>query len=176
MKNALLLISFLFYNISNAQVNIGDSTCHANVEKQAILMANLLVAKDYKEFSKYTYSPILKMMGGADKMAAYMEKSFKKMEEEEGFSINKVTIDNSSKVIRIKNQIQCTLTQIIEMKHIDGKLIQKSTLVGISNDQGKNWGFIDTHGKNLKELQETLKELSNDLVIPKPEQPTVIPN
>ena len=116
------------------------------------------------------------MMGGVDIMAAYMEKSLKKMEEEEGFSISKVTIENSSKIIRIKNQIQCTLTEIIEMKHSDGKLIQKSTLIAISNDQGKTWGFIDTHGKSLKELQVTLKELSNELVIPKLQEPTIIPN
>jgi hypothetical protein len=176
MKIILVLLSFFFYDTLTAQVITADSTCHINVEKQATLMANLLVKKEYKEFSKYTYAPILKMMGGVANMAAYMEKSLTKMEEEEGFSITKVTIENSTKMIHIKNQVQCTLTEIIEMKHSDGKLIQQSTLIAISDDQGKNWGFIDTHGKSLKELQMTLKELSNELIIPKRQEPTVISN
>lgn len=138
-------------------------------------MANLLIAKNYKEFVSYTYAPILKMAGGLDKLTSYMEKSFIQMEEQ-GFSITAVTISNSSKMIHIKNQIQCTLAEEIELKNADGKLIQKSTLIGISNDQGKTWSFIDTHGKPLKDLQVTIKELSNDLVIPKQEAPTIISN
>jgi len=38
-------------------------------------MANYLLAKDYKHFTAFTYPAIVKMAGGADQMAQFMEKS-----------------------------------------------------------------------------------------------------
>lgn len=104
-----------------------------------------------------------------------MDESFKGMEDQ-GLTITNVTVSNCSNIIHNGKQLQCTLTEIIELKHAEGKLIQKSTLIGISNDNGVTWTFVDTHGATLKELQETLKELSNELVIPEAEEPEMIDN
>lgn len=152
-----------------------DAASQANAEKQGTMMAKLLLKKDYKAFTAFTYAPIIKMAGGLDKMASYMEQSFKDMEGE-GFTIANVKVGNCSKIIHTEKQLQCTLTEIIELKHTDGKLIQKSTLIGISDDKGVTWTFIDTHGATLKKLQETINELSNDLVIPEQQEPEIISN
>lgn len=152
-----------------------DSASQANAEKQATIMAMLLLKKDYKAFTAFTYATVIRMAGGLDKMASYMEESFKGMEGE-GFTIAKVKLKNCSKIIHTEKQLQCTLTEIIELKHSDGKLIQKSTLIGISNDKGVTWKFIDTHGATLNKLQETVKELSNDLIIPEQQEPEIISN
>ena len=166
----LLICTSLF-----SQTLLSDSASQSNAEKQGTTMAKLLLKKDYKGFTAFTYAPIIKMAGGLDKMASYMEQSFKGMESE-GFTIANVIIENCSKIIHTENQLQCTLTEVIELKHTDGKLIQKSTLIGISNDKGANWTFIDTHGATLKVLQETIQELSNDLVIPELQEPEIISN
>jgi hypothetical protein len=173
-----LIASFLLLSSCSVSFSQGvspESVSLANVEKQGTVMAKLLLKKDYKAFAAFIYAPVVKMMGGQEKMASYMEKSLKGMEEE-GFSITKVTVGNCSRIIRAEKQLQCTLTETIEMKHSEGKLIQKSTLIGISDDNGLTWTFIDTHGATLKELQKTVKELSNELVIPEQEEPTMISN
>ena len=115
------------------------------------------------------------MAGGLDKMASDMGHSFKGIEDE-GFTIANVTIENCSKIIHTETQLQCTLSEVIELKHTDGKLVQKSKLIGISTDKGMTWTFVDTHGETLKKLQETIKELSNELVIPKQQEPEIISN
>ena len=158
-----------------SQTLSSDSASQFNAEKQGMTMAKLLLKKEYKGFTAFTYAPIIKMAGGLDKMASYMEQSFKGMEGE-GFTIANVTVENCSKIIHTEKQFQCTLTEVIELKHTDGKLIQKSTLIGISNDKGVTWTFIDTHGETLKKLQVTIKELSNELIIPKQQEPEIISN
>ena len=136
-------------------------------------MAKLLLQKNYVAFADYTYPPILNMMGGAKKMAGYLKESFKQMEAD-GFVVVNVSAANCSNIIRCNNQLQCTLTETLEIKYKGGKMVQKSTIIGISNNKGLNWTFIDTHGAPLEALQKTLKELSNELVIPKKSKPEMI--
>lgn len=176
MKYLAASLPFLLFCSSLiSQTLPSDSASQSNAVRQATTMANLLLKKDYKGFTAFTYAPIIKMAGGLDKLASYMELSFKGMEGE-GFSIANVTVENCSKIIHTEKQLQCTLTEVIELKHTGGRLIQKSTLIGISNDKGITWTFIDTHGETLKKLQETIKELNNDLVIPKQQEPEIISN
>ncbi len=176
MKNILSAIVSLFIcSFIFAQPPAADSVAKANAEKQATKMAQLLLKKDYKGFSAYTYPSIVKMMGGLDKMAAYMQKSFKSMEAE-GFTIDTVTIKDCSDIKHTATQFQCTLTEVIELSYTKGKLIQQSSLIGISNNKGVSWTFIDTHGASLAQLQKTVKELSNTLVIPVQPKPVVVPN
>ncbi|MDN3657059.1 hypothetical protein QWZ08_15525 [Ferruginibacter paludis] len=176
MKYLITSLSLLLiYTSLLSQTLYADSASQSNALKQGTLMAKLLLKKDYRSFTAFTYAPIIKMAGGLDKMASYMEESFKGMEDE-GFSIANVTVENCSKIIHLEKQLQCTLTEIVELKHTDGKLIQKSTLIGIYSDKGVTWTFIDTHGATLKKLQETIKELSNDLVVPEQQEPEIISN
>lgn len=176
MKHLLSAIVSLFIcSIIFAQAPAADSTAKANAEKQATKMANLLLKKDYKSFSAYTYPAIVKMMGGLDKMASFMQQSFKSMETE-GFTIDTVTIKDCSNIIHTATQLQCTLTEVIALSYTKGKLIQQSTLIGISNNKGLNWTFIDTHGASVAQLQKTVKELSNKLVIPEQPKPVMVPN
>ena len=173
-----LLITFTLLSICtslHAQKPLPDSVAKSNAEKQALTMANYLLAKDYKHFTAFTYPAIVKMAGGADQMAQFIEKSINDMAKE-GFTFSNVEVRDYSRIIHTEKQLQCTLTEVIELKNPDGKLIQKSTLIGISGDKGANWTFIDTHGAPLKKLQQTLKELSNELVIPAMEKPVLIAN
>lgn len=176
MKYLISTFTLLFICISlSAQKPLPDSISQSNAENQALTMANYLLAKDYKNFTAYTYPAIVKMAGGADQMAKFMEKSINDMAKE-GFTFSNIEIRDCSQIIHTGIQLQCTLTEVIEIKNPDGKLIQKSTLIGISGDKGVNWTFIDTHGAPLKKLQQTLKELSNELVIPAMEKPVLIAN
>jgi hypothetical protein len=138
-------------------------------------MANYLLAKDYKSFTACTYPAIVKMAGGPDQMAHLLENSIKGMAEQ-GFTFSHVEIRDCSRIIHAGKQLQCTLTEVIELKNADGRLIQKSTLIGMSNDNGSKWTFIDSHGAPLKKLQQTIKELSSELVIPEMEKPELISN
>jgi hypothetical protein len=141
------------------------------IKEQAELMGKLLLSKDFKSFAKYTYPKILDMLGGEEKMIATLENGSKEMEAQ-GMGILSVTVGEPSAIITAGKELQCTLPETLEMKVPNGKLKTKSTLIGISNDNGKNWYFIDTSGKDIKTLQQALPNLSGELVIPVQGQPT----
>jgi len=167
----LLTIFFNFLAFfSTAQIEQADSISLNIAEKQGTEMAKLLLAKDYKAFAKYTYKSILDMAGGEEKMIELIKQSFDQMETE-GYSFINFTIEKPLTIIHFNNTLQCALTENIEMKVPKGRLTTKSTLIGISEDSGQNWTFIDTHGANLKTLQETISGLSNNLIIPEKQQP-----
>ena len=55
-----------------------------------------------------------------------------------------------------------------------GKISTSSTLIGISDDKGKTWTFIDAAGKDLATLRKVIPNLSDKLVIPKMQQPQFV--
>lgn len=48
-----------------------------------------------------------------------------------------------------------------------GQPVTESTLIAISTDNGKNWYFVDTPGKDIQTMKKALPNLSGELVIPK---------
>ncbi|MBC7936017.1 MAG: hypothetical protein H7Y86_11760 [Rhizobacter sp.] len=174
MKYAVLSLLFLcFLATGYTQASLTVKEQQANAEKQAKILSDHLLKKEYKAFAAFTHPTVVKMMGGIDKMAAYMEQAVAGMKSE-GFTFTKISVSTPLKIIEEAKQLQCTITQHIELTHAEGKLLQKSTLIGISVDRGANWTYIDTHGESLQKLQETMPELSNQLIIPKMEEPQVI--
>ena len=172
MKYLLSVFLIFAITITKAQVVRTDSICKNNVEKQGNIMADLLMNKDYRAFSKYTYQPIIDMAGGEEILIDLIKKGMEQIETQ-GLSFLKCSIERPISIIHIKNELQCTVTQNIVLKTATGRIVSKSTLIGISSDDGENWTFIDAHGKDIKTLQASLSNLSNDLIIPEKQKPVV---
>ena len=168
----LLLFSCIAYS---QPVTNKDSLFRETVKAEAEKMVRLLIDKDYKAFTKYTYPPLVKMLGSEAGMVDVLVKTFRSIDAE-GFTVSKVSIGDVSAILHIKTLLQCTIVQVLEMTHEKGTLVSKSSLIGLSSDQGTTWTFLDTQGKPLNKLQATFKELSNNLVIPPKEQPVMVPH
>lgn len=164
MKQFIVIFFFsLFLTACNGQT---ISTDHSKaIKEQAEIMGQSLLKKDFNSFCKYTYPKIIEMVGGKQKMVELMERGAKEMLSE-GTDFQNVTFGKPSKIITMDNELQCTLPQTIEMKVPNGKLVTNSTLIAISNDNGKNWYFVDASGKDIKTMKNTLPNLSGELVIP----------
>lgn len=163
----LFSFSTLFAFAQNEQV---DSIAAINAEKQGNIMAKLLLARDFKAFTKYTYPPIVKMAGGDEKMIKLIKESLDLMETQ-GYTFTNFSVEKPTTIVHFNNTLQCTIIENIEIKVPKGRLISKAALIGVSCDNGQTWTFIDTHGSDLKTLQGTLAGLSDDLVIPQKEKP-----
>ncbi len=140
------------------------------IKKQAEIMAKLLLEKDFSSFTKFTYPKIVEMLGGKQKMIDILKRNSKEMLSK-GIDFKNVTIDEPSRIFNKGKELQCTIPQTIEMKVPNGRLITKSTLIAISTDNGKNWYFVDTSGKNIQTMKKTLPNLSEELEIPEKKQP-----
>jgi hypothetical protein len=166
---ATMLFLLVFLTLCNGQTKNFDYS--KTIKEQAEMMGQLLLKKDFISFCKYTYPKIIDMMGGKQKMVKVLDKKSKEMLSE-GAIFRNVTFGEPSKIITIGNELQCTVPQTIEIKVPNGKLKANSTLIAISIDNGKNWYFVDTSGKDIQTMKKRLPNLSGELVIPETTQPT----
>jgi hypothetical protein len=170
MKQFITVLFSLAFLLSKAQVKT-DSLLYPVVEMQGNAMAKLLLAKDYKAFIKYTYPPVVKMSGGETKLVALITKSFKELQDQ-GYTLTSILVGKPTAIIHFGNKLQCTVTQVVEMKTTKGRLVSVASLIGHSDNNGKNWTFIDTHGADLKTLRKSIPGLSPQLIIPPAQEPT----
>jgi len=140
-----------------------------NIKKEAEKMSNYLLMKDYKNFIKCMYPPLIELLGGEDRLLSIFEQGLP-----DGNTIEKVIISYPSDTIIVQNQIQCTLKEDIVMKVRGGKLLSTSTLIGFSDDNGNTWFFLDANGRSLKALKDGFPNLSDRLNIIISSKPTFI--
>ena len=143
------------------------------IKVQANAMAQLLLKKDYKSFSKFTFPKIKEMMGGEEGMVKMLEQYIGGMEAN-GYSFVSLTIDEPSDIVKSGNELQCVVPEKIEMKVPGGKAVSNAYLIAISEDNGNSWYFIDTSSMDIAKMKEVLPNLSAQLVIPEKEKPTFI--
>jgi hypothetical protein len=148
-------------------------TAQSNVKTQAEKMGQALVSKNYVDFTRYTYPKILKEMGGTEKMAATIRSQMENMEKT-GVKILSLSYGEPSEIIKEKKEWQCTVPQIMTLKINSGKIISKTTLIAISQDEGKQWYFVDAGERDLETVRITLPNLSKKLVLPPMEMPQMI--
>ena len=169
--NYLLIIIISFFGLSSStQIQQQDSIYIHRILEQGTVMGQLLVAKDYKLLCKYVYPPVIEKYGSEDKMIGLMKQVLEQMEIT-GYTILNVSVVDPLSIVHFKDEIQCALSQNIEMKIPTGREMLHSGLIGISADNGENWTFIDTQGKELKALQTFFPNLSDSLVLPEKREP-----
>ena len=139
-------------------------TANANLNLQLKTMKDLLFAENYEEFTTYVYPKVYQMMGGKDKMIEATKFALRKMKND-GFNFLDIQFSEPSKFIKKGNETQFTITQNLLMQTPKGKILGSYTLIGISNDNGKNWKFIDTSGKSKAIMLKYFPNLSPDLII-----------
>ena len=175
MKYYQLLFVFVI-NITFLQAqdgNINSNNLESNLKSSAQTMGQLFIENKLTEYVKFVHPKIIDMLGGQDKMIEVLNKSIKQIESE-GFTFKNVTIGDPSKIITVTNELQSVVPQILELKNKSGSLTVTSYLLGISNDNGKTWYFIDTGGKTLEQMKKVFPTLSNELIIPPKKQPVFI--
>lgn len=170
MKKILILAGFIAITIT---ANCQSSP--ATIKAQGMEMAKALVKKDFTTFAKYMHPKVIEYAGGSAKLLQQMD-TMNVMAAKFGAEIKKITIGNPGKIISYKKELQTTVPQVTEMSSAFGSMTLETTLVAISDDQGKTWKFIDTLVTNAKELKKAMPDLSPELVIPAMKPPKIVPN
>jgi hypothetical protein len=142
----------------------------AAAKAQAQKMAQLLVAKKYAEFAAYVHPNIAKMSGGQAKMVAGLKDAMQGLEKQ-GMSITSVKIKDPISMLKTGTEFQAVIPQEFTLKVNTGTLQQTAYLIGISNDGGKKWTFIDTSNKTLDQIRQVIPSLSTKITIPEKTAP-----
>jgi len=170
----MILINYFITNL--IAISIISTSCNTNksdnfkdnIKNEADKMINFLVAKDYTNYCNYMIPPMIDGMGGRENAIEIIKKEMAKVD------LIKVKLSYPSDTVIENQKIQCTLREEIEIKVNEGRLITVSTLIGISNDMGKTWYFLDANNKSLEELRSNLPLLSKRLIFHISDKPTLI--
>ena len=149
----------------------------AALKAQANTMATAIKKQDYKTAIKMTNPKMVAAAGGEAKMLEELNKGIGMMKAKGmNMSINNISLGEPSAFIKVDKQLQCTMPDKIEVKMMGGTISTNSTLVAVSDDNGKTWNFIDAMGKNVASIKKIIPTLSDKLVIAKMEQPQFVPD
>lgn len=165
MKKILILLlclgwtSGVFAQEPNAQ----------EIVSQARNMANMLLQKNYVAYGDYLYPGIVAMAGSKEKLIEATKNAMEQMQQN-GVSITKISFGKPEKVLVVGSEWQTTIPQVFEMSHEGKAIVSEYSLIAISSDAGRHWFFIDTSGKDLATLRESLPNLSTELVVPERKQ------
>ena len=171
-KIIILLIS-LFSAAASVQAQT-DEELNGMVLKHADSMAACFIAKDYACFLKYSHPKVIHSMGGYQSALKKTREEFKKLEEE-GITFEALKFGTLSKMIHAGTELQCIIQQQIEMLLPRGRMTAITTLIAISEDNGKSWYFTDASRFDLPSMQRLIPSLSDEHVFPYPQEPVFEP-
>jgi hypothetical protein len=168
-KASLIVFVLIISHSSFSQDNPADPL-KIKIKHCAEQLANGFVTKDYATVIKYLDPNLIKMAGGEEQLIKLFQNGLPG-----GAQFHSVQISNLSDTIMSGGEIQCTLTQTIKLRSQKGTILTKSTLIGISKDNGENWYFIDA-SRPLEQLRENYPNISRRLTVHPRTPPVLLDN
>jgi hypothetical protein len=171
----LLLSVFVFVAFANAQSGMYKLSVEqlAAVKKQAEVVANATVTQNYVVFVKYTYPAIIQMAGGEAKLKATMKKGMEQMKAQ-GFSFKSLVIGDIKLAKKSGAELFAVVPDVLTMNGNGGTIIARSALIAVSDDDGKNWTFVDTAPLQNDAIAKIIPNYPKGLPMPVKSQPSFI--
>lgn len=165
----LLLLALLLAGAASAQ---NTATV---IKTQALNMANAVIKNDFNTFVRYMHPNVIRFAGGTGPMKEKMDSAYKAMQQF-GVTFKRYWIGDPGPIVTYNKQLQTTLPQSTTLITPMGEMTLESTLLVISNDNGKNWWFIDTNVYHADKVKSILPDLSPAIVLPPRSKPRFVPN
>ena len=155
---------FILFIVSSACISLNAQTKNENLNEQLNTLKTAFMEKDYSVLADYTFPKLVEKMGGKEKMVETTLNATKKMESQ-GFIFKKITFTDASSFMEHNGDLQCSITQVLEMDTPSGKVQSKTSTIAISQDGGENWVFLDTSGMPRSSIETFYDNLHPDLEI-----------
>ncbi|THU39220.1 hypothetical protein FAM09_11945 [Niastella caeni] len=174
MSKRIILLGVLciIFQLSHTQNSVDQKALAQVLVKNASEMASLLNSGDYKGFLKYIHPIRISAGGGEAKMITLLNNQNAQLKSK-GVQIKGTVFDQPSEIVKSKNELQCTISQHTELKPAKGRVVTHTTLIAISNDNGKSWKFVDASNLDMAIIRKMFPNLSSKITIPPKQQPTV---
>lgn len=173
MKTKIILFAALLISLCSYAQN--EEVLFTTMLEQANSMGKKFIDQDYAGFLKYSHPRTIEVLGGEQTATVKFTQQMKEIGDE-GITFISINYGTPSKIIRVANELQSTLPQIIEM-HVPGGIVTATTtLLAISQNDGKNWSFLDTANYNHYDMKLLLPNLSDEIIIPERTDPAFEPD
>ena len=146
----------------------------AKIKQEAEKCGKSLLSADYDGVVLYTHERVLARLGGKDAMIATLKRSTEAMRSQ-GVSITEVVIGTPEQPKKIGAWLVTLVPQHIRMTVPKGEMQQDSHLLGISEDDGKKWVFVDAGVLAKSNLGQVFPELDGKIDVPERKPPVFSP-
>lgn len=131
---------------------------YPNLTARAQELMDAVAQKNYARIVDLTYPKVIEVGGGREKLLAATTDEVKSMEAE-GVVILSSTASPPSQILHDAGAIFAVVPVTTKVKATAGTFQTEGALIGISNDGGANWTFVDATGKDQTELKAVLPNL-----------------
>ena len=140
--------------------------------RDAKITSEATLKEDYKTVIKHTYPAVVNLMGGEENAINFINMTFEGMKSQ-GFSFEKADVVSVSDVVFEQDQYRCYVENFNVMKMSNMRINSKSFLLGLYNNEGKFWYFLEAKQLKSNELMDAvLPNFETSLVIPDDEMTT----
>lgn len=141
------------------------------------LQANELVEasnrKDFNTVVSLTYPKLVEMVGGREKILDSINQGMKEAEAQ-NVKILSFTLGEPGEVISVERQLLAIIPSTMKLKVPEGTLTGQSFLIGVSEDGGENWTFVDASGgMDREKLKALFPAAADKLKIPETKPPVL---
>lgn len=128
---------------------------------------------DYEKLTAYTPKQVVAAMGGKEALIASVRQGIDGMKTS-SVSFRDVEIGAPGKVEKMSNWLVSVIPQMVTLNVPGGRLESTAYLIGISEDDGKSWAFVDSTGftnENEAALAQMFPPLAGRLRVPEKKSP-----
>jgi len=142
----------------------------ATIKQEAQSCAKALLASDYDGVVKYTHPRVVSLVGGKEAMVGILKKGTAQMSAE-GVSFAEASVGTPEEPKKIATWLTSLVPQHVVMKVPGGHVHQDAFLLGISEDDGKHWVFIDLGPITKAQFAQVFPELDGQVPLPEKKKP-----
>jgi hypothetical protein len=146
-----------------------DDAVKASLAKYGKQMEDAATSYNNAKLVDLMYPKIVEQAGGRDKLLELMTTGQKEMGEQ-GVRVKSTTLGDPIQVMTEGSKMYAVLPETIVLNAPGGTLTNRGCLIGISDDAGKTWSFVDG-AAGEKTIRGFVPELPKDLKIPDREKP-----
>jgi hypothetical protein len=142
----------------------------AKIKAGADLITKASLQGDYETLIDHTYPKAIAMSGGRGAMLEIVKKEMEAMKQN-GRGFKFASCGEPGPVYQSGKELHSVVPQYIEMLYKDGYLSFNTSMLAISNDEGKTWSFLSVGNIQLDRIQKMFPNLNKNLQIIKSSEP-----
>lgn len=150
-------------------VSADDAAIKKTVKAKAEEMNAAFIKDDFEKVAALTHPKMVELAGGLEKCIAAMKMTIQDLKAK-GYVARSVSIDEPSDPVLVGSVLYIVSPFQLEMTAPNGKLRLKSFSIGVSNDGGTTWGFLNGD-LDVKTIKAVLPDLPEQLKLPTRQKP-----
>jgi len=161
----LIFLIFLLPIATKAQLK-------ETIREQAFVVAKATMDGDYETIVNKTYTSLVEMAGGKDKMIRIIKEAMEQLKSQ-NTTIDTVIIGfPQDGIYKAGNELHTLIPEALVMSTPKGRVIAKSFIIAISKDDGLTWSFLQLgESINNETIKRYLPNFNENLKLPEEQKP-----